>query len=214
MKKTPTQTLAYAISDVGLWTWWTTDSTKSVQLEFDRAMLFIDNPENKVTPSNRLALRFVNPKSVTLLYKKESGLPKNWLELFEKDKLEPFSVDYEHFSFDREQVNKILTSADSSETVIGGNYKDYSNGVSQLGFWAGEVGIVIVADSMKIVSHSGQIELANIPELHQKWWDYWKKYWDLKDTKSPLPYDPLCEITIPATKDNIEKVKSNLDKQK
>ena len=30
-EKTPIQTLAYAISDVGLWTWWTTDSTKSVQ---------------------------------------------------------------------------------------------------------------------------------------------------------------------------------------
>ena len=67
---------------------------------------------------------------------------------------------------------------------------------------------------MKIVAHSGQIELNKIPEFHQKWWDYWKKYWDLKDTKSPLPYDPLCEITIPTTKENIEKVKSNLDKKK
>ena len=213
-EKTPIQTLAYAISDVGLWTWWTTDSNKSVQLEFDRAMLFIENPENKEKPSNRLALRFLNPKSVTILYKKESKLPKNWLELFEKDKLEPFSVDYENFSFDKEQVSKILASADSTETIIGEKYNDKTNGTCRLGFWAGEIGIVIVADTMKIVEHSGQIDLNKIPELHQKWWGYWKKYWDLKDTKSPLPYDPLCEITIPATKDNIEKVKTNLDKQK
>ena len=58
---------------------------------------------------------------MTILYKKESKLPKNWLDLFEKDKLEPFSVDYEHFSFDKEQVNKIFASADSTETIIGEN---------------------------------------------------------------------------------------------
>src|SRR5262249_17729729 len=154
----------------------------------------------------KLALRFINPKSVTLLYKKESRLPKNWLDLFEKDKLQPFSVDYEHFSFDSDRVRKIFLTADSTETIIGENYSDNLNGVCTLGFWAGEVGIVIVADSMKIVSHSGQIELQKIPELHQKWWEYWKNYWDMKETKSPLPYDPLCEITIPLTEENFEKV--------
>jgi hypothetical protein len=76
-----------------------------------------------------------------------------------------------------------------------------------------EVGIVIVADKMKIVSHSGEIELSKIPELHQKWWDYWKKYWEVKDSNSPLPYDPLCEITIPATNENMQKIKENIDKK-
>lgn len=209
-EKTPLQTLEYAISDVGLWTWWTTDSNKSVQLEFDRTMLFIENEENKVQPSNRIALRFINPISVTLLYKKENKLPANWLELFENDKLEPFSVDYENFSFEQSEISEILKSADKTETIIGDKFINAKNKV-QLGFWAGEIGIVIVADTMKIVSHSGQIELENITKLHQKWWDYWKKYWDLKDTKTPMPYDPLCEITIPATNENIKKIGENIN---
>lgn len=211
VEKTPIQKLEYAISDVGLWTWWTTND-KSVQLEFDRTMLNIDDQENREIPSHRIALRFVNPKSVTLLYKKESKLPKDWIELFEKDKLKPFTVDYENFSFDNLEISKILKSADHTETIIGKKYSE-TTGLSTLGFWAGEIGIVIIADTMKIVSHAGEIELNKISELHQKWWDYWSKYWEVKETKSPMAYDPLCEITIPSTNENMQKIKKNLEKK-
>lgn len=214
-KKTPLQTLGYAISDVGLWTWWVTDSTKSVQLEFDRAMLNFDNPKEGQPPSHRLALRFVNPISVTVLYKKESQLPNNWLELFNQDKLEPFSVDYEHFSFDHNEIKEIVKLADRFEAIIGEKYdsiKSIDNKI-QLGFWAGEVGIVILADSMLLVNHAGKVPLDSIPEIHETWWNYWRNYWDLKDTKNPLPYDPLCEITIPATNQNMEKIKDNLKRK-
>jgi hypothetical protein len=211
-RKTPIQILEYAISDAGLWTWWATDANKSVQLEFDRAMLFIEKESNREQPSHKLALRFISPESVTLLYKKESKLPSDWLELFKKDKLEPFSVDYQHFSFEHNEIYKIFKSADRTETIIGQKYSNNDN-KKGLGFWAGEVGIIVVADTMKIVSHSGQIELDEIPELHQKCWDYWEKYWDLRETKTPMPYDPLCEITIPATKENMKKIGENINKK-
>lgn len=210
--KTPLQTLEYAISDIGIWTWWTTDTNKSVQIEFDRTMLFIEKEENKEQPSNKIALRFLNPISVTVLYKKENKLPNNWLELFENDKLEPFSVDYEYFSFEHNEIIEILKSADKTETIIGEKYTNSNNKV-ELGFWAGEIGIIIVADTMKIFSHYGQIELEKIPELHKKWWDYWKKYWAIKDTKSAFQYDPLCEITIPSTNENMKKINENINKK-
>lgn len=207
--KTPLETLEYAISDVGIWNWWVVDEGKSVQLEFDRAMLYFET--EKEMPSNRLALRFINPKSVTVLYNKENKLPENWLELFNKDELDPFSIDYENFSFNKKELIEIINLADKIETIIGDEFDSVTDNKVQLGFWAGEIGIVILADEMQIVNHSGKIPIENIPELHSKWWDYWKKYWDLKDTENKMAYNPLCEITIPATKENIQKVKENLD---
>lgn len=214
-QKSPMETLEYAISDVGLWTWWATDSTKYVQLEFDRTMLLLSESTNEKPPSNKLAIQFKSPISAVVLTKKESKLPDDWLTLFHEDKLEPFQIDYEHFSFDSKQIKEIMELSDASQIILGDNYEnivDIEKKV-QLGFWAEEIGLIVVADSMKIVSHSGEIELNEIPDLHNKWWDYWKNYWALIDTDNKLPYDPLCEITIPATKQNMEKIKENLKKE-
>ena len=209
-EKTPLETLEYAISDVGIWNWYVYNEGKSVQLEFDRAMLYFDTETE--TPSNRLALRFVNPKSVTVLYNEENNLPENWLELFNKDKLEPFSIDYENFSFDKKEFAEMINLANKTETIIGQEYSQIQDNKVQLGFWVGEVGLIILADEMHIVNHTGKIPLEKIPELHSKWWDYWKKYWELKDSSNEMPYDPLCEITIPATNENMKKVRENIDK--
>jgi hypothetical protein len=210
--KSPIETLEYAISDVGIWNWWAEDEGKSVQLEFDRAMLYFQTETE--TPSNRLALRFINPKSVTVLYDKESELPKNWLQLFNEDKIEPFNVDYENFSFDKSKFSKMVAKAHRTETIIGKEINEIDISNANLGFWAGEIGIIILADEMQIVNHSGKIPLENIPKLHNEWWNYWKKYWDLIDTNDKMPYDPLCEITIPATKQNMNKIIENIDNEK
>lgn len=70
----------------------------------------------------------------------------------------------------------------------------------KIGFKAGEVSIVIIADKMRIMTHFGEVEINSIPEIHNNWWTYWRKYWELIDSKNKLPYDPICEITIPAGK--------------
>jgi len=214
-EKTPLHTLEYAISDVGIWTWWATDSTKYVQLEFDRTMLLLSEATNEKPPSNKLAIQFKSPITAIIMTKKESKLPDNWLSLFNEDKLEPFQVDYEYFSFDSKQIKEMMELSDDSHTIFGDNYENIADIEEkvQLGFWAGEIGLVVVADSMKIVSHLGEIELNKIPDLHKKWWEYWKNYWDLIDSDNKLPYDPLCEITIPATKQNMEKIKENINKE-
>lgn len=195
-KVEPIKILENAISDIGLWTWLSIDSANHVQIEFDWVQLYLHNKESKVQPSNHISLGFKNATSVTALYKEGNTLPNDWLELFEKDKLEPFYIDYEHFSFDKNVVAKIFSSAVKTETIIGEKYSNAANGV-MLGFWTNEVGIIIVADSMKIVDWAGEIDIDKIPELNTKWWEYWRRYWDLKKTKTPMDTDPLCEITIP-----------------
>lgn len=197
MTKTPIQTLAYAISDVGNWTWINIQEASLVQLEFGNAMVNMNTPEDGKPPSHRLALVFRDPVSVTVLYHKDAQLPADWLKLFNQDQLEPFSIDYDNFSFEKEKIKAILSGADRTEVILGGRYADHAENSCQLGFWTEEIGIVIVADSMDIYSHTGEITLDEIVTYHQAWWDYWKKYWDVKDTPEALPYDALCEITIP-----------------
>lgn len=197
MTQTPIQTLAYALSDVGNWTWINIEEAALVQLEFANAMVNMNTPEDGKAPSHRLALVFRQPVSVTILYSNDTQLPADWLQLFNEDKLEPFSIDYENFSFEKEKIQDILAAADRTETILGNSYTDHADNNCQLGFWTEEIGIVIVADSMDIYSHAGEITLDEIVACHQLWWEYWKKYWDVKDTPEALPYDALCEMTIP-----------------
>jgi hypothetical protein len=65
-------------------------------------------------------------------------------------------------------------------------------------FQAGRVGLFLAAEHVKLFSHSGEIQIEQVDRLCDDWWDYWHRYWDLKDTPNELPKDYACEVTIPA----------------
>ncbi|MCG6191537.1 hypothetical protein [Maribellus maritimus] len=214
-KKTPLEILAYAISDAGLWTWWAEKFPNTLQLEFNGTMLYFQPKSTNQPPPNQIALQFKEPKSVTVIRKKECSLSDNWLDDFHADKLEPFGINYEYFSFSTKEIKDIIEQADESKTIFGAklNENELSNYNVRLGFWAGEVGLVVLADAMKIMSHDGEIQLNQIPEKHDKWWEYWRQYWAVIDTDKKMPYDPICEITIPATKENVDKMIEKLKEE-
>lgn len=197
----PLEVLAYAISDVGLFTWYSAELPKYVQLEFNWAMLFFEPRDNNTPPSNQIALQFRKVKSVYTFKDSDSQLSDNWLDLLNEDKLEPFNVNYEFFSFDTNEIKKMSNSLGIKTKIYGEDLENLTeNNSYKIGFKAGEIGMIICADEMKIMTHSGEIKLNSIPEIHNEWWKYWKKYWELMDSKNKLPYDSLCEITIPAEK--------------
>jgi hypothetical protein len=66
-----------------------------------------------------------------------------------------------------------------------------------LGFWAGSIGLAVVAKSMGIFSHAGELSMEDAVAANQKWWAYWREYWQRKDTDNPMPEDYTCEVTIP-----------------
>jgi hypothetical protein len=66
-----------------------------------------------------------------------------------------------------------------------------------VGFWAGPVGFVGVAESIGLFNLQGEVDPATIPDWHSKWWSCWKEYWARKDTPNPMPEDYACEVTIP-----------------
>ena len=67
-----------------------------------------------------------------------------------------------------------------------------------IGFDAHTMGLIVAAESMGVISHSGELDDAAVLSSNRKWWAYWKAYWKRRDTSSPLPRDYACEVTIPA----------------
>ncbi|MCR5861980.1 hypothetical protein LRS05_07440 [Flavobacterium sp. J372] len=192
--------LANAISDVGLWTWWDATLPQVFQIEFNRTQLYFEASAPDKAPSNQIALRFNNVYTVTILKNDNFYLSKKWMEDFKADKLEPFAINHECFSFEPCEIIEYVKRATSTDIIFGTKIieKEISGMPATLGFWAGEVGLVICADEMKIYTHSGQIPLSEIPTKNINWWNYWKEYWSKIDTNESLPYDAICEITIPA----------------
>jgi len=141
-----------------------------------------------------------------------SKLSDNWLIEFTKDKLSPFDVDDENFTFNEQQVEKIRLEADNIECQFGIDTLKISDSKMKFkfGFKAGEVGLILTANKMKILNKSGEIALEQIPEIHKNWWSYWEKYWACKKLKKEIAYDPICEITIPANSENIETIMKHL----
>jgi hypothetical protein len=68
-------------------------------------------------------------------------------------------------------------------------------GRKSLAFWAGDVGLIIIAEDMTIHNIYGEIKIQEIGTLVSEWWDYWKEYWNVKDTQKALPKDYACEVT-------------------
>ena len=68
-------------------------------------------------------------------------------------------------------------------------------------FWAGDYGFAVSSDEIRLLTKDGDIELDQIPSVHSQWWTYWRKYWDLINTKNALPKDYACEVTIPLKND-------------
>ena len=202
--------LGNAISDIGWWTWWTSDLPNLIQIEFAGAQLYFNPTDNTKPPSNLIAIQFINPSSVSFLSreKSEDDIEQNWSELLHEDKLEPPTCDYQNFSFIDENIMKAIVSEASTINVIHGySPKDetFYNEKYKLVFWAGYYGFAVNAAEIKLLTHQGDIYLDNIPEINNQWWEYWKKYWSLKDTVDSLPIDNICEVTIPTEKFKFDK---------
>src|SRR5215475_13507012 len=60
-------TLAEAISDVGYWQWWAENLPQHFQVEFGGTQLWNAPMAVGEPPSGQIALRFINPKSMSFL---------------------------------------------------------------------------------------------------------------------------------------------------
>jgi hypothetical protein len=51
---------------------------------------------------------------------------------------------------------------------------------------------------MEVDNFQGTVEPERVVTSNKEWWEYWRRYWDAKDSESPLAHDYACDVTIPA----------------
>lgn len=197
-RKEQYQLMSYVFSDIGLWTWYAEDIPEFVQLEFNRTMLYLDLPDKQNAPSSQVALQFQDPVYIGTYSDPHASGPKNWLKALNQDSLEPLSIHHEYFSFRTTEIKKMYQHW-NPEPYFGDTPTFNSKNIC-LGFAADNFGIIIEAKELVILTHGGQLQVSDVMHAHEKWWKYWKEYWQRRDTKKPLPYDGACEITIPTGK--------------
>jgi hypothetical protein len=196
--------LESAISDVGHWSWWTERLPAVFQVEFCGVQLWLPPREDGQPPCGQIALRFFKPSTVAFLRRGDSSgasLADDWFEKLRADEIETFGIDNEAFTLTSpERANAILRDA-NTQLVYHGTIRelpaDAPHG-SYCAFWAGPVGLYLVAESMIVCSHAGDLALDQLKPMSRKWWDYWREYWDKINTDNPLPKDYACDVTIPA----------------
>ena len=195
--------LESAISDVGCWTWWTANLPATFQVEFGGVQLWNPPRGEGQPPSSQVALRFRKPRLVYFLTLAE-GVPADWPEQLQLDKLEPPGVGHSAFTLTSDVLCKqLIAGAVAVRALVGeqGVTLLPKEGEALLGFQAGPFGLIVAAESVGVFNHHGELDPPSVVAAIRKWWDYWREYWQRKDTLDPLPRDYACEVTIPCGPD-------------
>jgi hypothetical protein len=192
--------LESAISDVGYWRWWHEALPGFFQVEFGGVQLWTPPTKDDRPPPGIIGLGFKDPTLVAFLTElSAAALQSDWRLALHQDQIEPFTVTYDEFTLSQADQVKSMTDGCSIEFLVGSEFDLIpKEGSSFLAFRAGPVGLVVVAEQMAVASSSGDLSSAEkIASSNAAWWEYWKDYWQRRDSDSPLPKDYACEVTIP-----------------
>ena len=201
----PLAVLETAISDVGYWRWWTQNTIGEFQVEFGGVLLYNKPTESNAPPSSLLSLRFRDTRCVAAL-RRHTGLsktPDDWFDLLAKDKMEPPTITYGEFTLTSvKELRRIIAQAQETRFVIGSesDLKSVKEEDGFLAFWAGDVGLLVVAGEMFPLTTRGQLMPKEILQKSEQWWEYWDEYWKRRGSDNPMPEDYACEVTIPEKK--------------
>ena len=200
MNKGTLNILADAISEVGSWWCWDAEGD-AVQVELLDVLLYDESKQGREAhTTDVLAVRFRGHAFAVFLDDLDEG---GWHERFRDDDSILYPIDTYELAFD---------DAEDAGTLLG----DYRNRVPVKDFdgpgtlfaakhllyaRCGEVGFIVGGDEMEVVGQKGEYTAEEIEAAAEKWWAYWKVYWELRGTKEALPEDYACEITIPVRGD-------------
>lgn len=191
--------LASSISEVGHWRFWDANLPSVFQIEFGCTTLYQRSADPDKPPFDIIALNFTDLLNVSFL-KFSTELGGNWIEEFHEDIINCFHINQDSFCFnDNEMMEDLCKEADEVTLFHGSSLDDgeVKNGKYKLAFSAGEAGLIVVSDTLRIFGQGREIPLDQIKELSENWWEYWEEYWKCKKDNRPLPYDEKCEVIFP-----------------
>lgn len=200
MNKNTLNILADAISEVGSWYWWFIKDDM-VQVQFCDIMLYDEAKQEKDTHTvDVLAVRFCGHTFAVFL---DNLSEYNWHERFCEDESIIYPVDTYDLAFDNIKEANVLLNDYKNRIPV----KDFRD-IERLSFAkhfiyarCGDVGFIVGGDEIEVVGKNGKYTEEEIEIASKKWWDYWKTYWNLRNTKDAYPKDYVCEITIPVKED-------------
>ena len=193
--------LAFGISDIGCWRWWTSDLPSRFQLEFSRTYFWEPPAAPGKPPSGIFSLHFWKPSLIAFLTDPNAkNLPSDWPTTLHEDRIKPFQIGHDQFSLKSTDLLQKFIGSMNVQYMIG----DVTNTAPSAGdiflaFQAGGAGLVIIASDMWPINFSGVLKPEQVFDAYHRWWEYWREYWRLRGTADALPYDPTCEITQPMT---------------
>ena len=191
--------LEEAITDVGYWRWWAEALPDVLQVEFGGAQLHFPSSSPESPPNSVVALRFHQPTLVAFLTAANAeSVTLGWRLKLHNDQIEPFSISHELFTLTSEQVLQGVVCGCSVEYVVGSELIQASV-TSQvlLAFRAQEVGLVVRAQRLSVLAGPGELSPNQVAKAAGDWWEYWREYWNRRDSSTPMPKDYACEVTIP-----------------
>jgi hypothetical protein len=202
MKTDPLEILEDALSDVGVWRWWDSAFPDAFQVEFGGAQLLTAPAEPGHPPSGVVAIKFDTPSLVAFLTRRgASGMAVDWPRALREDRLKPVALTPDGFSlrsiagFDAAKISSDV------QVLIGDPAVADGHGSARLFFMTGDVGLIVIARTMTVITARGQLQLAEVAEAYDRWWKYWREYWARRGKAEALPTDCACEVTIPIKTD-------------
>ena len=192
--------LADAISDVGSWWCWQAEGD-TVQVEFCDVQLYDESkPEQEPHSTDVLAVRFRDHAFAIFLDNLDK---KGWHERFRGDDsiLKPIEA-YALAFDDAEGARALLDDYENRVTVCGFADEEALADAKHLLFArCGDVAFIVGGDKMEAIGNKCKYTAEEIKVSAEKWWAYWKAYWELRGTEGAFPEDYVCEVTIPISGD-------------
>jgi hypothetical protein len=202
MKTDPLEILEDALSDVGVWRWWDSAIPDAFQVEFGGAQLLTAPAKPGHRPSGIVAIRFETPSLVAFLTRRgATAMPMDWPRALQEDRLKPFTLTPDCFSLRSVAGFDAAKLSSDVQALIGDPAVADAHGSARLFFMAHDVGLIVTARTMTVITARGQLQLAEVAEANDRWWEYWREYWARRGTAEALPTDYACEATIPLKAD-------------
>jgi len=188
-----------AVSDVGLFSWWSDSDDGKFQVEFAGTQLWMPPLTPDGPPCGTIALRFEGGVRRFFLRKESRSLTPDWPAQLRADairplRLTPDTLKLHVMSEGDPWLQEVRTYAEEGLPIEAAELLERP---VRLIFWAGEVGVAVAARRVALVSHQGDLDWQVVPSMVSRWWNYWESYWKARDTEQAQPWDYACEVTIP-----------------
>ena len=188
-----------AVSDVGLLSWWSVSADGKFQVEFAGTQLWTPPLTPEGPPCGTVALRFEGFVERFFLRKDNRVVPPDWAAQLQADamrplRLTPGSMKLYFESGSSDWLEQVHSHVEEGRPPDAGGLLERP---VRLIFWAGEVGVAVASRRVALVTHQGDQDWQQLPQMVSQWWTYWESYWKLRDTVEAAAWDYACEVTVP-----------------